>query len=112
MRVLALASRPFSPQEDLQGERAAFEQRLEFQGFLVTHSILKWDTKSHLDMLRAAHFQIMMITGDNLMTAMAVAQQLNMRQIGATSKDTSTLLIKEGQLTLSRRSVEDKVIGE
>jgi len=45
MRVLALASRKISKEELNIEDREFFEQKLEFEGFLICESPLKWDTK-------------------------------------------------------------------
>lgn len=65
-------------------------------------------------MLRKAHFEIMMITGDNLLTAMAVAGQLDLghSSCSSKSKDSSTLLVRDSRLVLTRRSLADRVIGD
>lgn len=51
-----------------------------FSGFMVCNSPLKQDTASNIKSLQEAKYTIVMITGDNLLTAANVGKQINLGQ--------------------------------
>lgn len=59
------------------------ERGLKFAGLMVCKSQLKEDTKEHIDTLRAAGFEIVMITGDNILTAVNVGEHIGMGTVRA-----------------------------
>ena len=97
-RVLALASRALTPDEldrvqqwathaqgGEQEERAlrdVLEATLHFRGLLVLENTLKPESVPTLDVLRAADIQVKMVTGDNALTAMAVARHCGILHAG------------------------------
>ncbi len=61
-------------------ERDLVERDLQFAGFLVMTCPMKKDTRQELEILRAAHHQLVMITGDNVLTAAHVAKTLELNK--------------------------------
>ncbi|KAA3674100.1 cation-transporting P-type ATPase 13A3/4/5 [Paragonimus westermani] len=75
-RVLALAWRPLkvSYTKVLRIPRERVEQDLLFLGFLVMENRLKPETASVIQVLRNANIRPVMVTGDNMLTAVSVAR--------------------------------------
>ena len=53
--------------------REEAEKDLNFVGFLIYESPLKGDTKKYIDQIREAGYKMIMITGDNVLTAANVS---------------------------------------
>jgi len=51
------------------------ENNLIFVGFLYFENKLKPESSSNIDLLHQAHVRTVMVTGDNLLTALWVARQ-------------------------------------
>ncbi|EGR29218.1 hypothetical protein IMG5_160550 [Ichthyophthirius multifiliis] len=78
-RVLALAYNPLEGNINFQEiQREEIEKELIFVGFFICDSPLKYDTQQYIKVLQNAQYQILMITGDNLLTAVSVASKLNL----------------------------------
>ncbi|XP_072200568.1 probable cation-transporting ATPase 13A5 isoform X1 [Excalfactoria chinensis] len=80
-RVIALAHKVLSLPEDVDVsnlEREEAESGLEFLGLLVMENRLKPETKPVLRELAAARIRSIMVTGDNLQTAVTVARSADM----------------------------------
>ncbi|OXB63973.1 hypothetical protein ASZ78_014737 [Callipepla squamata] len=80
-RVIALAHKVLSLPEDVDVcdlEREEAESGLEFLGLLMMENRLKPETKPVLRELAAAHIRSIMVTGDNLQTAVTVARSADM----------------------------------
>ncbi|XP_077564177.1 polyamine-transporting ATPase 13A3-like [Haemaphysalis longicornis] len=110
-RVLALAYRPLTdsftkvhrlPREEL-------ERDLIFLGLLVMENRLKPETTGVIRTLRAANIRTIMVTGDNMLTAVSVARECEMIERGqevlilssnTTSSDTVPALIWESSEAL------------
>lgn len=81
-RVLALAYKYLSPEAELsQGRinnytREEVESKLTFAGFLVLQCPLKEDAINAVRMLNESSHRVVMITGDNPLTAVHVARQV------------------------------------
>eukprot|EP00076_Gallus_gallus_P028647 XP_015152391.1 cation-transporting ATPase 13A2 isoform X2 [Gallus gallus] len=77
-RVLALACRPLSAvrsfEDALQLTRDAAESSLTFLGFLVMKNVLKLESAPVITLLRNAGVRPVMVTGDNMLTAVNVAR--------------------------------------
>eukprot|EP00767_Chilomastix_cuspidata_P007095 gnl/Chilomastix_cuspidata/766.p1 GENE.gnl/Chilomastix_cuspidata/766~~gnl/Chilomastix_cuspidata/766.p1 ORF type:complete len:1443 (+),score=563.17 gnl/Chilomastix_cuspidata/766:34-4362(+) len=79
LRVLALGFKPLAPRALSSSapllktvSRASAEENLIFAGFLVADSPLKKDTLETVRILRGSAHRLVMVTGDNLLTAVAV----------------------------------------
>lgn len=81
-RVLALAFKHLSVEAELGSgkinelKREKVEADLHFAGFLVLHCPLKEDAKSSVRMLNESSHRVVMITGDNPLTAVHVAREV------------------------------------
>ncbi|KAL7421973.1 putative cation-transporting ATPase 1 [Cryptotrichosporon argae] len=95
-RVLALGVKTMSvqPERINQITRDEVECKLEFAGFLVFHCPLKPDAVETLKMLADASHRCIMITGDNPLTAVHVA-----RDVEIVDRDVMILDLKEGTST-------------
>lgn len=83
-RVIALAHKKLSSKikwMDVERmKRHEIETDLIFDGFLILLNCLKPETKSVIEDLHAAKLRTVMITGDNIMTALSVAKDCKMIQ--------------------------------
>ena len=81
-RVLALAYKHLSIDSELGSgkinelKREKVEAELKFAGFLVLHCPLKEDAKKSVQMLNESSHRVVMITGDNPLTAVHVAHEV------------------------------------
>ncbi|CAB1105130.1 unnamed protein product [Ectocarpus sp. CCAP 1310/34] len=95
MRVLALAyKRPRSDEEGLECEesRAVAEQDLRFAGFVAFSCRVRKDTRSVVLQLREGAHSVAMVTGDAILTALHVANEVGITLRNA-SKDAQPLPI-------------------
>ncbi|XP_013856511.1 probable cation-transporting ATPase 13A2, partial [Austrofundulus limnaeus] len=85
LRVLALACKPVDMNSDLMNiERAEVEKELKFLGLLIMKNQVKPETAGVIDVLTEAHIRTVMVTGDNILTAVNVAKSC--RMIGSDEK--------------------------
>ncbi|XP_025909352.1 cation-transporting ATPase 13A2 [Nothoprocta perdicaria] len=81
-RVLGLACKALSTvttfEEALQLTRESVESGLTFLGFLVMKNVLKPETAPTIHLLRNANIRPVMVTGDNMLTAVNVAKSCHM----------------------------------
>ncbi|KAF1519888.1 Cation-transporting ATPase 13A2, partial [Eudyptes sclateri] len=81
-RVLGLAYKPLSTvttfEEALQLPRDSVESSLTFLGFLVMKNVLKPESAPVIHLLRNANIRPVMVTGDNMLTAVNVAKSCRM----------------------------------
>jgi manganese-transporting P-type ATPase len=112
-RVLALAYRQLTKENELGAskinelKREKVEAELTFAGFLVLHCPLKEDAKEAVQMLNESSHRVVMITGDNPLTAVHVA-----REVEIVDRDVLILDAPEdndGGDKVVWRSVDDKV---
>ncbi|KAI1285205.1 Polyamine-transporting ATPase 13A3 [Halotydeus destructor] len=86
-RVLALAYRQLSQMSYAKMQRATredIEKDLNFLGLLVMGNMLKPETTEVIDTLTRADIRTIMVTGDNMLTAISVARECHM--VGADHK--------------------------
>lgn len=75
LRVLALAYKPLDTRTDLKTiEREEVEKDLHFLGFLIMKNQLKPESPRVINILRLANIRSIMVTGDNILTAVNVAK--------------------------------------
>ncbi len=112
-RVLALAYKQLSVDNELGAarindlKRENVEAGLTFAGFLVLHCPLKDDAKQAVQMLNESSHRVVMITGDNPLTAVHVA-----REVEIVDRDVLILDVpghSDGDKTLVWHSVDDKI---
>ncbi|KAF6107574.1 ATPase cation transporting 13A2 [Phyllostomus discolor] len=81
-RVVALAGKPLPITPSLEAAqqltRDAVEQQLSLLGLLVLRNVLKPQTTPVIQALRGTRIRTVMVTGDNLQTAVTVAQSCGM----------------------------------
>ncbi|EAU35850.1 cation-transporting ATPase 4 [Aspergillus terreus NIH2624] len=111
-RVLALAYKYLSPEAELSQSRVnnfvreEVESELTFAGFLVLQCPLKDDAIKAVRMLNESSHRVVMITGDNPLTAVHVA-----RQVEIVDRDVLILDAPENDVSGTRlvwRSIDDK----
>jgi cation-transporting ATPase 13A1 len=112
-RVLALAYKFLSVENELGAgkindlKREKVEEGLTFAGFLVLHCPLKEDAKEAVVMLQESSHRVIMITGDNPLTAVHVA-----REVEIVDRDVLILDVPEqddGSKSLVWHSVDGKI---
>jgi cation-transporting ATPase 13A1 len=112
-RVLALAYKQLTVDSELGSgkinelKREKVESELNFAGFLVLHCPLKDDAKEAVQMLNESSHRVVMITGDNPLTAVHVA-----REVEIVDRDVLILDAPEdnaGGQKLVWKSVDDKI---
>ncbi|CAH8501091.1 unnamed protein product [Schistosoma mattheei] len=79
-RVLALAWKPLKATytKVLRVSRERVEQDLQFLGLLIMENRLKPETTQVIETLRYANIRPVMVTGDNMLTALSVARDCEM----------------------------------
>lgn len=112
-RVLALAYKQLTVDSELGAgkindlKREKVESDLTFCGFLILHCPLKEDAKEAVQMLNESSHRVVMITGDNPLTAVHVA-----REVAIVDRDVLILDAPEddkGAAHLVWRSVDDRI---
>ncbi|KAM3461846.1 hypothetical protein NHJ6243_004625 [Beauveria neobassiana] len=112
-RVLALAYKQLTVDSELGAakindlKREKVEADLTFAGFLILHCPLKEDAKEAVQMLNESSHRVVMITGDNPLTAVHVA-----REVEIVDRDVLILDAPEddkGAEHLVWRSVDDRI---
>ncbi|PKC13426.1 hypothetical protein RhiirA5_459417 [Rhizophagus irregularis] len=111
-RVLALGFKYLQDNMSLEEindlQRESVENELNFAGFLIFHCPLKEDAVSTLKMLNESSHRVIMITGDNPLTACHVA-----REVAIVERDVLILDIKEDAENpdeLVWKSVDEKIM--
>ncbi len=97
-RVIALAHRTLERGYDFDNERAAIESGMIFDGFVVISDPLRSDVFAAVERCRHAGIDIKMLTGDNIITAKAIATQLGILDddhIAVEAKDVEDLSDEE-----------------
>uniref|UniRef100_A0A8D0HA81 Cation-transporting ATPase n=1 Tax=Sphenodon punctatus TaxID=8508 RepID=A0A8D0HA81_SPHPU len=85
-RVIGLAYKTLQPGKQAAGfTREEVESDLMFLGLLIMENRLKGETKPVLEELRAARIRSVMVTGDNLQTAVTVARKAGMIPLNDTA---------------------------
>uniref|UniRef100_A0A8C9WSR7 ATPase cation transporting 13A2 n=1 Tax=Sander lucioperca TaxID=283035 RepID=A0A8C9WSR7_SANLU len=79
LRVLALAYKPVDGNADLRTiERGEVEKDMQFLGLMIMKNLVKPESAQVINMLRLAHLRTVMVTGDNILTAVNVAKSCGM----------------------------------
>ena len=97
-RVIALAHRTLERGYDFDNERALVESGMIFDGFVVISDPLRSDVFAAVERCRHAGIDIKMLTGDNIITAKAIATQLGILDddhIAVEAKDVEDLSDEE-----------------
>ncbi len=113
-RVLALAYKHLTTEGELGAsrindlKREKVEADLHFAGFLVLQCPLKEDAKEAVRMLNESSHRVVMITGDNPLTAVHVAKEVEIVDRDVLILDAPEHSV-HGEESLVWRSVDDKV---
>ncbi|XP_072222711.1 polyamine-transporting ATPase 13A2 isoform X1 [Leuresthes tenuis] len=79
LRVLALACKPVDVKSDLRTiDRGEVEKDMQFLGLLIMKNLVKPESAGVINILRLAHIRCVMVTGDNILTAVNVAKSCGM----------------------------------
>ncbi|CAG01724.1 unnamed protein product, partial [Tetraodon nigroviridis] len=79
LRVLALAYKPLDGSVDLKNiERGEVERDMLFLGLLMMKNLVKPESERAIAVLRRAQLRCIMVTGDNILTAVNVAKSCGM----------------------------------
>ncbi|XP_040008147.1 cation-transporting ATPase 13A2 isoform X2 [Xiphias gladius] len=79
LRVLALAYKPLDKTTDfMTTERGEVEKDMQFLGLLMMKNLVKPESAKVINMLRLAQLRTVMVTGDNILTAVNVAKSCGM----------------------------------
>ncbi|XP_055078913.1 cation-transporting ATPase 13A2 isoform X2 [Periophthalmus magnuspinnatus] len=79
LRVLALGYKPIALDMDLNTiQREEVEKDLHFLGLLMMKNLVKTETPGVINMLKLACLRTIMVTGDNILTAVNVAKNCGM----------------------------------
>ena len=95
MRVLGFAYRNISEEVAMESEQGTLENNLVFTGFVGIRDPLRLDVKEAVETAKKAGVSTKMLTGDNIITAIAIGKELgllngNNRAVEATYIDTLT----------------------
>lgn len=97
-RVIGLAHRTLERSYNFTDERALVESGMHFDGFVVISDPLRADVFAAVEHCRHAGIDIKMLTGDNIITAKAIATQLGILDddhIAVEAKDVENLSDEE-----------------
>lgn len=75
-RIIAFAHRDIDGVSDFERDRAEIERDMEFDGFAAITDPLRAEVFDAAETCRSAGIEIKMLTGDNLITARAIAEEL------------------------------------
>ncbi|KAM9351292.1 polyamine-transporting ATPase 13A2 isoform 2-T2 [Symphorus nematophorus] len=79
LRVLALAYKPLDKNTDFRTiERGEVEKDMQFLGLLMMKNLVKPESPKVINILRLAALRSIMVTGDNILTAVNVAKSCGM----------------------------------
>lgn len=92
-RVIGFAHRTLAGEPDFDSARAEIESGMTFDGFVVISDPLRADVYEAVERCRHAGIDIKMLTGDNIITARAIAMQLG--------------IMGEGKVAVEARELED-----
>ncbi|MBX4261837.1 calcium-translocating P-type ATPase, PMCA-type [Clostridium estertheticum] len=95
MRVLGFAYRNISEEVAMESEQGTLENNLVFTGFVGIRDPLRLDVKEAVETAKKAGVSTKMLTGDNIITAIAIGTELGLldgknRAVEATYIDTLT----------------------
>lgn len=93
-RIIAFAHKPLNITDDFDSNRDLIESNMVFDGFVAISDPLRKDVLESLNKCRSAGIDIKILTGDNLVTATAIANELNLlddNHIAVEAKDLENL---------------------
>ncbi len=81
-RVIGFAHGELEEEMDWESERSRIESQLQFDGFVAITDPLRADVYQSVKRCREAGIELKMLTGDNLVTATAIANELHLLDEG------------------------------
>uniref|UniRef100_A0A8C4GZI2 ATPase cation transporting 13A2 n=1 Tax=Dicentrarchus labrax TaxID=13489 RepID=A0A8C4GZI2_DICLA len=119
LRVLALAYKPLDRSTDFRSiERGEVEKDMQFLGLMMMKNLVKPESAKVINVLRLANLRSVMVTGDNILTAVNVAKScgmvgsdekvifVNATPHTAQSMPTLRFTLEDGGTTTAQSSVE------
>ena len=76
-RVIAFAHKELSDTPDFETQRSLVESGMQFDGFVAITDPLREDVYAAVDRCRSAGIDLKILTGDNIVTASAIANDLH-----------------------------------
>lgn len=111
-RVIALAQKELKQQSLAFGDdRGVFESNMEFGGFVLLNTSLRHYANQLTKVLGDAEIKMIMITGDNLLTAMSVAKSIGLNGKGIEGSSITSIIGKsdfQEYCVFGRTSPKDK----
>lgn len=103
MRLIGCAHRDLMEIYDFQEDRRAVESEMVFDGFVVIKDPIRREVYGAITNARSAGVSIKMLTGDNIVTARAIAAELGII-------DKNSLVLKASSVeAMSDRELEEKI---
>lgn len=90
-RVIGFAHKEFEPLADLDEKRKGVKSNMVFDGFVAITDPLRHDVYEAVQHCRQAGIDIKMLTGDNIVTATAIANELSMLEGGKVAVEAKEL---------------------
>lgn len=90
-RVIAFAHRSLPPVEDFEAARSQIERGMTFDGFVAITDPLRADVYTSVEHCRSAGIELKMLTGDNILTATAIANDLHLLDGGYLAVEARTI---------------------
>ena len=90
-RVIAFAHRDTEPMENYACRRAEMEEKMVFDGFVAISDPLRADVPAAVRRCREAGIDLKILTGDNIVTASAIASELHLLEEGHIAVEAGTL---------------------
>lgn len=109
-RLLALGLRKLNEGEIMCDDRDKLEGDLDFVGFLVLSNDLKHDSKEYIQRLREAERNIVILTGDHLLTSLKTFESLFSDKTEDSSKMSSELLNQKlNQVKINKKEHKNEI---
>lgn len=102
MRVIAFAHKGLDTMRDYEDERlhATMETGMTFDGFVAISDPLRADVYDAVASCRNAGIDLKMLTGDNIVTAAAIARELHLLEDGKTAVEAKNVVdLSDGELS-------------
>ncbi|KAI5151303.1 manganese-transporting P-type ATPase [Enteropsectra breve] len=91
-RVISLAYKKIESKDSISKTQQVYENNLNFAGFILLGCALQKNAREMAAVLRNSGHKLVMITGDNLLTAKSVAEQIGMGTVGVEGSDIENAL--------------------
>ena len=99
-RLLSMTIKPLTEEESRSDDRALLEKDLEFIGFLILENELKHDSKFYIQRIKQAERDVVILTGDHLLTSMKTFQNLVSSSVEVNSSNPNMLSEAENKFAI------------